>query len=45
MNVLFVTYHDFRSNSAIHIFNLAEQLGHLGVHSAVAVPSGAETDP
>ena len=42
MKVLFVNYHDFSSNSAIHIFNLAEQLHQLGVDSSVAVPSNAD---
>ena len=38
MNVLFVNYHDFTSNSAIHIFNLANELTGLGVGCAVARP-------
>lgn len=43
MKVLFVNYHDFSSNSAIHIFNLAKHLLQLGVRSVVAVPSSADT--
>ena len=43
MNILFVNYHDFRSNSATHIFNLAEGLRAFGVSSAVAVPSSPES--
>ena len=38
MNVLFVTYHDFTSNSAVHIFNLANELELLGIRCAVCVP-------
>ncbi len=38
MNVLFVNYHDFTSNSAIHIFNLANKLVERGVSCAVCVP-------
>lgn len=43
MNLLFVNYHDFRSNSAIHIFNLAEHLGRRGLSCAVCVPDRKET--
>jgi glycosyltransferase involved in cell wall biosynthesis len=43
MNVLFANYHDFTSNSAIHIFNLAEQLSRLGDTCSVAVPSDPES--
>ena len=39
MRVLFVNYEDFRSNSAIHIVNLAEQLAELDVSSSICVPS------
>ena len=38
MNVLFVNYHDFTSNSAVHIFNLANELEQLGIGCAVCVP-------
>jgi len=43
VNLLFVNYHDFRSNSAIHIFNLARELRTLGVSCAVCVPARKET--
>ena len=45
MNVLFVNYYDFTSNSAIHLFNLANELERAGVACAVAVtddPDGVE---
>jgi glycosyltransferase involved in cell wall biosynthesis/SAM-dependent methyltransferase len=45
VNVLFVNYYDFTSNSAIHLFNLANELDHAGVSSAVAVtdnPAGVD---
>ena len=38
VNVLFVNYHDFTSNSAVHIFNLANELELLGIRCAVCVP-------
>jgi glycosyltransferase involved in cell wall biosynthesis len=43
VNVLFVNYHHFRSNSAVHIFNLANELVDLGVDAAVCVPDRVET--
>lgn len=43
MNVLFVNYFDFTSNSAVHIFNLANELAELGVGCAVAVPDDPAT--
>ena len=43
MNVVFVNYHDFTSNSAIHIFNLANELVGLGVDCAVGVPGNPAT--
>ncbi len=43
MNVLFVNYHDFSSNSAVHICNLASQLVEAGVGCAVAVPGDPRT--
>jgi glycosyltransferase involved in cell wall biosynthesis len=45
VNVLFVNYHDFTSNSAIHLFNFANELERAGVDCAVAVtndPTGVE---
>jgi glycosyltransferase involved in cell wall biosynthesis len=43
VNVAFVNYHDFTSNSAVHIFNLANELVDLGCACAVCVPNGVET--
>ncbi len=43
MNVLFVNYHDFTANSAVHICNLASQLVEAGVGCAVAVPGDPGT--
>ncbi len=43
MNILFVNHQDFRSSSAVHIFNLANALTELGVSVRVAVPSRPET--
>ena len=37
MNIAFVNYHDFTSNSAVHIFNLANELVGLGAGCAVGV--------
>jgi glycosyltransferase involved in cell wall biosynthesis len=45
VNVLFVNYFDFTSNSAVHLFNLANELDRAGVGAAVAVtedPDGVE---
>jgi glycosyltransferase involved in cell wall biosynthesis len=43
MNVAFVNYYNFSSNSAIHIFNLANRLTDYRMECVVCVPSGAET--
>jgi glycosyltransferase involved in cell wall biosynthesis len=43
VNIAFVNYHDFTSNSAVHIFNLANELVDLGCACAVCVPNGVET--
>jgi hypothetical protein len=43
VNVLFVNYHDFSSNSAIHIFNLANRLVDLGDDCCVCVPGDPAT--
>jgi glycosyltransferase involved in cell wall biosynthesis len=43
VNVVFVNYHSFASNSAVHIFHLANELEGLGVRCAVAVPRDVET--
>ena len=42
-NVLFVLYHDFAANSAVHVHNFANQLALLGHHIAVAIPEGDDT--
>ena len=42
-NILFVLYHDFTSNSAIHVHNFANQLAAFGHQVAVAIPEGKET--
>ena len=43
MNIVFVNYHDFTSNSAIHISRLADELVAAGDSCAVIVPRNAET--
>jgi glycosyltransferase involved in cell wall biosynthesis len=43
MNILFVNYHDFRSNSAVHIANLAGRLQSMGDSCSIAVPSRPRT--
>jgi glycosyltransferase involved in cell wall biosynthesis len=43
MNVLFVNYYDFTSNSAVHIFNFANELERLGISCAVAVPGNKKS--
>ena len=43
MNVVFVNYQDFTSNSAVHICNLAKELTGLGIDCAVAVPGDPTT--
>ena len=42
-NVLFILFHDFTSNSAYHVHSLANSLGELGCHCAVAVPDAKHT--
>ncbi|CAN5448280.1 hypothetical protein BH18VER1_BH18VER1_05220 [soil metagenome] len=42
-NILFVLYHDFTSNSAIHVHSFANQLASFGHGVAVAVPDNKET--
>ncbi len=39
MNILFVLYHDFGANSAIHVHNFANQLVAFGHRVAVTVPN------
>lgn len=41
LNVLFVLYHDFTSNSAVHVYHWANELTTLGVSCMVAVPGNA----
>jgi glycosyltransferase involved in cell wall biosynthesis len=43
VNVAFVNYHDFTSNSAVHIFHFANELEGLGVACAVCVPDNKES--
>lgn len=43
MNVLFVLYHDFTANSAVHVHNFANHLTALGHSAAVAVPKRKKT--
>ena len=42
-NILFALYHDFTSNSAIHVHNFAAHLAAFGHSVAVAVPDNKET--
>ena len=39
-NILFVLYHDFGANSAIHVHNFANNLAAFGNSVAVAIPGG-----
>ena len=39
MNVIFVSHCDFRGNSAMHIFSIANELQSMGVECAVCVPN------
>jgi len=41
-NILFVLYHDFSANSAVHVHNFANQLAGLGHSTAVAIPDDTE---
>jgi glycosyltransferase involved in cell wall biosynthesis len=41
-NILFVLYHDFGANSAVHVHNFANQLAALGHSVAVAIPEDAD---
>ena len=42
-NVLFVLYHDFSANSAVHVHNFANHLTTFGHETAVAMPEGEDT--
>ena len=44
-NILFVLYHDFSANSAVHVHNFANQLAGAGHSVAVAIPDGDDTGP
>src|SRR5205809_3492419 len=41
-NLLFVLYHDFSANSAIHVHNFANHLADTGHNVAVTIPNGNE---
>lgn len=41
-NILFVLYHDFSANSAVHVHNFANQLAALGHQTAVAIPEDTD---
>ncbi len=43
MNILFVLYHDFLSNSATHVCALANELSVMGHECRVAVPSNKDS--
>jgi glycosyltransferase involved in cell wall biosynthesis len=43
VNLVFVNHASFASNSAVHIFHVANELVRLGVDCAVAVPKDAQT--
>ncbi|MEP7071572.1 MAG: glycosyltransferase, partial [Verrucomicrobiota bacterium] len=42
-NILFVLYHHFQANSAVHVHHFANQLIHLGHNVLVTVPKNKET--
>jgi len=42
-NILFVLYHDFSANSAVHVHNFANRLADFGHGVAVAIPSDDDT--
>jgi glycosyltransferase involved in cell wall biosynthesis len=42
VNILFVLYHDFSANSAVHVHNFANQLALLGHSAAVAIPDDSD---
>jgi len=42
-NILFVLYHDFGANSAVHVHNFANHLARSGHSVAVAIPMGENT--
>ncbi|MEY2508107.1 MAG: hypothetical protein QOH01_2436 [Verrucomicrobiota bacterium] len=44
-NILFVLYHDFSANSAVHVHNFANQVAASGHSSAVAIPEDNDRGP
>ena len=42
-NILFVLYHDFSANSAVHVHNFANELARIGHATSVAFPDGDDT--
>lgn len=42
-NVLFILYHDFTANSAVHVYHWANELSDRGISCMVAVPDNPET--
>lgn len=42
-NILFVLYHDFSANSAVHVHNFANELVRCGHSTSVAFPDGNDT--
>ncbi|MFN2475817.1 MAG: glycosyltransferase family 4 protein [Chthoniobacterales bacterium] len=42
-NILFVLYHDFSANSAVHVHNFANELARRGHQTSVAFPGGSDT--
>ncbi len=43
MNILFILYHDFKSNSALHVYSYANALCRRGCNVIVAVPFGKDS--
>jgi glycosyltransferase involved in cell wall biosynthesis len=43
MNIVFVLYHDFKSNSALHVYHYANALVKLGHSVSAAVPFGKDS--
>lgn len=43
MNILFILYHDFKSNSALHVYHYANALVRKGCRVTVAVPFGKDS--
>jgi hypothetical protein len=45
LNILLVLYHDFSSNSAVHVHHFSNNLINLGLDCVVAVPWNKNTVP